>query len=111
VPGTLVLLGVGSLIHHQLAPSRYNRPPLPERYWVADDLGQPLAAVVAAAEQDATTSRVAVAPMALFAAHQSSTIPVGDHPGATGCEQGRAAVTPSSCRCRVTNFANLGNTP
>jgi hypothetical protein len=56
VPGTLVLLGVGSLIHHQLTPSRYNQPNIPERYRVADDLRQPLAAVVAAAEHDATTA-------------------------------------------------------
>jgi hypothetical protein len=58
LPGTVVLLGIGSLIHHQLAPSRYNRPSpsIPERYRVADDLCQPLAAVVAAAEQDATTT-------------------------------------------------------
>jgi hypothetical protein len=55
--GSLLLLGVGGLVRQQLAPSRYNRPPLPERYRVADDLRQPLAAVVAAAEQDAITGR------------------------------------------------------
>jgi hypothetical protein len=53
--GSLLVLAVGSLVRQQLAPSRYNRPSVPERYRVADDLRQPLAAVVAAAEQDATT--------------------------------------------------------
>jgi hypothetical protein len=62
VPGTLVLLGVGALVRQQLAPSRYNRlpippPAIPARYRVADDLCQPLAAVVAAAEHDATTAQ------------------------------------------------------
>jgi hypothetical protein len=61
VPGSLVLLGVGALVRQQLAPLRYNRlpippPAIPARYRVADDLRQPLAAVVAAAEQDATTT-------------------------------------------------------
>ncbi len=55
--GSLLVLGVGSVVRQQLAPSRYNRPPLPERYRVADDLRQPLAAVVAMAEQDAVTGR------------------------------------------------------
>jgi hypothetical protein len=54
--GSLLLLGVGRLVRQQLAPSRYNRPILPERYRVADDLRQPLAAVVAVAEQDAITA-------------------------------------------------------
>jgi hypothetical protein len=56
MPGTLVLLGIGALVRQQLAPSRYNQISIPERYRVADDLRQPLAAVVAAAEQDATTA-------------------------------------------------------
>jgi hypothetical protein len=30
-----------------------DRPPLPERYWVADDLRRPLDDVVAVAEQEA----------------------------------------------------------
>ncbi len=51
--GSLLLLGVGGLVRQQLAPSRYNQPSIPQRYQVADDLHQPLAAVVAAAEQDA----------------------------------------------------------
>jgi hypothetical protein len=56
VPGSLLVLGVGSLVRQQLAPSHYNRPSLPGRYRVADDLRRPLADVVAAAEQEATTS-------------------------------------------------------
>jgi hypothetical protein len=56
LPGSLLVLGVGSLVRQQLAPSRYNRPSLPERYRVADDLRRPLADVVAAAEQEAITA-------------------------------------------------------
>ena len=55
-PGSLLLLGLSSLVRQQLAPSRYNRPSMPERYRVADDLRQPIAAVVAAAEQEAMTA-------------------------------------------------------
>jgi hypothetical protein len=53
VPGSLLALAVGALVRQQLAPSRYNRPALPERYRVADDLRRPLAEVVAVAEQEA----------------------------------------------------------
>jgi hypothetical protein len=53
VPASLLPLGLGALIRQQLAPSMLDRPSLPERYRVADDLGQPLAAVVAVAEQEA----------------------------------------------------------
>jgi hypothetical protein len=55
--GSLLVLGVGSVVRQQLAPSRYNRPPPPERYRVADDLRQPIAAVVAMAEQEASAGR------------------------------------------------------
>ena len=55
--GSLLLLGVGGLVRQQLAPSRYNRLPVPEHYQVADDLRQPIAAVVAVAELDAITER------------------------------------------------------
>jgi hypothetical protein len=55
--GSLLVLGVDALVRQQLAPSRYCRPPLPERYRVADDLAEPLAVVVAAAERDASTVR------------------------------------------------------
>jgi hypothetical protein len=48
---------VGALVRQQLAPSRYCRPRLPERYRVADDLAKPLAVVVAVAERDASTVR------------------------------------------------------
>jgi hypothetical protein len=57
--GSLLVLGVGSLVRQQLAPSRYNRPSMPERYRVADDLDQPLAAVVAVAEAEASTRQQA----------------------------------------------------
>jgi len=56
VSASLLVLGLWSLVRQQLAPSRYNRPPLPERYRVADDLRQPIAAVVAAAEQESIAS-------------------------------------------------------
>jgi hypothetical protein len=51
--GSLLVLAVDALVRQQLAPSRYCGPPLPERYRVADDLAEPLAAVVAVAERDA----------------------------------------------------------
>jgi len=54
--GSLLALGLGALVRQQLAPSRYNRPSMPERYRVADDLRQPIAAVVAVAEQEAMTA-------------------------------------------------------
>jgi hypothetical protein len=55
--GSLVVLGLGALVRQQLAPSRYNRPSVPERYQVADDLRQPIAAVVAVAEAEALIGR------------------------------------------------------
>jgi hypothetical protein len=55
--GSLLVLGLGALVRQQLAPSRYNRPSLPERYQVADDLHEPIATVVAVAERDASTGR------------------------------------------------------
>jgi hypothetical protein len=51
------VLGLWSLARQQLAPSRYNRPALPERYRLADDLRQPLTAVVAVAEAEASARR------------------------------------------------------
>jgi hypothetical protein len=59
VSGSLVVLGVGSLVRQQLAPSHYNGPSLPERYRVADDLDQPLAVVVAVAEAEASARQQA----------------------------------------------------
>jgi hypothetical protein len=59
VSGSLVVLGVGSLVRQQLAPSYYNAPSLPERYRVADDLDQPLAVVVAVAEAEASAGQQA----------------------------------------------------
>jgi hypothetical protein len=56
LPGSLLVLSIGSLVRQQRAPSCYDRPSLPERYRVADDLRRPLADVVAAAEQEAITA-------------------------------------------------------
>jgi hypothetical protein len=61
--GSLLVLGVDALVRQQLAPSRYCRPPLAERYRVADDLAEPLAVVVAAAERDASTLRSSPSPL------------------------------------------------
>jgi len=62
VSGSLVRLGVGSLVRQQLAPSRYNRPGIPERYRVANDLREPIAVVVVAvAEAAASAARQAPA--------------------------------------------------
>jgi hypothetical protein len=55
--GSLLVLDVGSLVRQQRAPSRYNRPALPERYRVADDLRDPIAVVVAVAEAEAFTGQ------------------------------------------------------
>jgi hypothetical protein len=61
-PSTLLALGVGALVRQQRAPSFLDRPPLPYRYRVADDLGQPIAAVIAAAEHEATLTSGSTAP-------------------------------------------------
>jgi hypothetical protein len=53
---SLVGLGLRALVRQQRAPSvldRPTRPPLPERYRLADDLRIPLADVVVAAEHEA----------------------------------------------------------
>ena len=54
ISGSLVVLGLWALIRQQRAPSMLDRPPVPERYRVADDLKQPIASVVAVAEQEAS---------------------------------------------------------
>jgi hypothetical protein len=54
VSGSLVFLSISVVTRQQRAPSMLDSPPLPERYRVADDLRQPMASVVAAAEQDAS---------------------------------------------------------
>jgi hypothetical protein len=56
IAGSVMILGIASLVRRQRAPSRYNQPVLPERYLVADDLRRPLAEVVAMAEQEAITA-------------------------------------------------------
>ena len=51
------LLVLRALVRQQRAPSICDqpiRPPLPDRYRVADDLGQPITTVVAVAEAEAT---------------------------------------------------------
>lgn len=55
--GSLLVLGLSVLVRQQLAPSILNRPPLPERYRVADDPRQPLSVVVAVAEREAAAER------------------------------------------------------
>jgi hypothetical protein len=54
VPSTLLVLGIGALIRQQRAPSFFDQPSLPDRYRVADDPSQPIAAVIAVAEREAT---------------------------------------------------------
>jgi hypothetical protein len=56
-PASLLVLALGALVRQQLAPSILDQPPLPERYRVADDLRQPIATVVAVAEQQASAGQ------------------------------------------------------
>jgi hypothetical protein len=51
---SLALLLLRALVRQQRAPSMLERPPLPERYRVADDIHQPITTVVAVAEVEAT---------------------------------------------------------
>jgi hypothetical protein len=51
--GSTAVLVLRALVRQQRTPSILDQPPLPQRYRVADDLQQPLSAVVAAAEQEA----------------------------------------------------------
>jgi hypothetical protein len=55
--GSAAVLLLRALVRQQRAPSVLDRPPLPERYRVADDLQQPLSVVVAVAEEDAASAR------------------------------------------------------
>jgi hypothetical protein len=50
---TLAGLGLRALVRQQLRPSILDRPPVPARYRVADDLTQPIGAVIEAAEAEA----------------------------------------------------------
>lgn len=50
---SLGMLGLRALVRQQHAPSILDRPRLPERYRVADDLRQPITAVIEAAEAEA----------------------------------------------------------
>ena len=51
--GTLACLGLRALVRQQRAPSILDRSRLPERYRVADDITQPITAVIEAAEGEA----------------------------------------------------------
>jgi hypothetical protein len=53
IPSTLLVLGGGAVVRQQQAPSFLDQPPLPYRYRLADDLSQPIAAVITAAEHEA----------------------------------------------------------
>jgi hypothetical protein len=53
-PGGQFSAVVDTLVRQQRAPSLLDQPPLPNRYRVADDPSQPIAAVIAAAEHEAT---------------------------------------------------------
>jgi hypothetical protein len=50
---SLAVLGLRALVRQQRAPSILDRPRLPNRYRVADDLRQPITAVIQAAEAEA----------------------------------------------------------
>jgi hypothetical protein len=56
-PGSLLALVVGAVVRQQRTPSMLDRPDLPERYRVADDLRRSVAEVVAAAEYEASAER------------------------------------------------------
>jgi hypothetical protein len=58
VPVSLLALAVDALVRRQRRPSMLDRPTVPERYRVADDLRQPIIAVVAVAEHEATIGAV-----------------------------------------------------
>jgi len=51
--GTLACLGLRALVRQQRAPSIIDRSRLPRRYRVADDITQPITAVIEAAEGEA----------------------------------------------------------
>jgi hypothetical protein len=53
-PSTLLVLGVRALVRQQRAPCFLDQRPLSNRYRVADDPSQPIAAVIAAVEHEAT---------------------------------------------------------
>jgi hypothetical protein len=57
LPGSAAVVAGDALVRWHRRPSAYCRPPLPERYRVADDLRCPLAEVVAAAEAEALAQR------------------------------------------------------
>lgn len=88
IPGSLLILGVGALIRQQVTPAMLDEPPLPHRYRVADDLHQPLAAVIAAAEHTTPPS-----PQPAAGAGSSGLEPpmtaASDAPGLDGIDERR----------------------
>jgi hypothetical protein len=80
VCGSLLLLGLSSLVRQQLAPSPYNRPSTSKRYRVADDPCRPIAAVVAAAEQEAITTPAGRSERPCGSAVDQPTMPAGHQP-------------------------------
>ena len=55
--GSAVLLMLRATVRQQRAPSILDRPLLPERYRVADDVRRPMADVVAVAEAEASAGQ------------------------------------------------------
>jgi hypothetical protein len=53
VPGSAAVLLLAAVVRQQRAPSPLDRPSVPERYRLADDLSRSLAVVVAVAEAEA----------------------------------------------------------
>ena len=53
VPASVVALVLRALVRQQRAPSICDRPLVPERYRIADDLTKPITVVVEAAEAEA----------------------------------------------------------
>jgi hypothetical protein len=53
VPASVVALVLRALVRQQRAPSICDRPLVPERYRIADDLTQPITVVVEAAKAEA----------------------------------------------------------
>ena len=60
LPSSALLLGAGALVCQQLAPSRYNRPPPPERYRIAHDRDRQVGAEHAGVAEDAELGDAAV---------------------------------------------------
>jgi hypothetical protein len=88
IPGSLLMLSVGALIRQQVTPAMLDEPPLPHRYRVADDLHQPLAAVIAAAEHTTPPSPQPAAGAGLSGLEPPMTA-ASDAPGLDGIDERR----------------------